>query len=158
MGRRLVSTVATESMKRFIGSGGAKRKRNPGSYRKAHIEDVRARVASGDWTDLQPSRLVALYWYCHEAVYGVTPVELDSASQWKTAMMQAANMVKRKFDGDVPRAIVFMRWLWAREREREKWRRDNGRHGRRINWRQQFVYGDFVTEWELEKRREQCRK
>lgn len=130
---------------KFLGK--APRKRSAGSLRKKHIEEVAERMRRKDWDGMTPGKLVALYWICHEMVYGHPPVEIDKVSAWEIAMKAAGSMVRRHFDGDIERAITFMRWVWTREQEREKWRRENKRDGQRLTWRNQFTQDFLISDW-----------
>ncbi len=144
-------TKAKAAMDAFTGPPTTKRNRaSTGSRRKQYIEEVRDRMARKDWSGVTPGKLVALYWCCHEKVYGVVPVELDKASTWETAMKRAGLMVKQHFDNDMERAITFMRWTWTREAEREEWRRANTKQGRRITWQNQFIHDHLITDWRAE--------
>ena len=136
---------ATARMDAFVGK--TPRKRSSGVLRKKHIEEVRERMNRKDWDGMTAGKLVALYWLCHEQAYGVAPLELDRTTTWETAMKVAGSMVKRHFDDDMERAITFMRWVWTREKGREKWRRDNKRDGQRINWKNQFSQDYLITDW-----------
>ncbi len=136
---------ATSRINSFLGR--TPKKRSAGLLRKKHIEEVRDRMARKDWDGMTPGKLVALYWLCHEKVYGVVPVEIDKTAAWETAMKVAGSMVKRHFDDDMERAITFMRWVWTREQGREKWRRDNNRDGQRLTWRNQFSQDYLITDW-----------
>lgn len=132
-------------MKSFVGKGSPKT--SVGTRRSQHIAEVRERMKRKDWEGMTPGKLVALYWLCHEKVYGVVPVEIDTAAAWERAMKVAGAMVKRHFDSDMERAITFMRWVWTREAEREEWRRSNNRDGQRLNWRNQFAQDFLITDW-----------
>lgn len=122
-------------------------KRIPRTLRVKHIEEVRDRMKRKEYVGMTPGKLVAMYWVCHEKVYGVVPVEIDNSAAWKTAMLRAGSMVKRHFDGDMERAITFMRWVWTREQKNEEWRRANNRDGRRISWQNQFSHDFLITDW-----------
>ena len=111
------------------------------------MADLERRLKDGDWDGLTAQVLVALYVWCHEKTYGAGPSL--RGKEWLHASRAAGNMVRREFAGDWDAALVFMRWVWKRERERERWRRENGKQGRVINWRRQFVYGDLLTEWRV---------
>lgn len=136
---------ATKRMDAFLGP--TPRKRSAGTLRTKHIAEVRDRWKRKEWDGMTAGKLVALYWLCHEEVYGVVPAEIDKANIWATAMMAAGSMVKRHFDDDIERAITFMRWVWTREQGREKWRRENKRDGQRINWKNQFSQDYLITDW-----------
>lgn len=136
---------ANANLDAFLGP--APVKRSSGTLRSKHIVEVRDRMNRKHWDGMTPGKLVALYWLCHEKVYGVVPVEIDRATQWEIVMKVAGSMVKRHFDGDMERAITFMRWVWTREQGREQWRRENQRDGQRINWRNQFSHDFLITDW-----------
>lgn len=121
----------------------------PKARRRAFIDEVQERMRTQEWDGMTTGRLVALYWLCHERVYGVVPSELDNAAVWSRAMLHAGKMVASEFDDDVGRAVVFMRWVWTRERDIEEWRRRNQRNGRRISWLDQFCYGRLVSDWRI---------
>jgi hypothetical protein len=89
---------------------------------------------SRDWSGATARHLVALYDLMHEQVYGVEALELGPAERHK-AMLLAGNFVKHHFGGDVEACVAFLRWVWTREMDREKWRRENGRSGQRIGIR-----------------------
>lgn len=140
---------ATASLEAFLGPTPKKHPtgRAVARIRKKHIAEVRDRWARKHWDGMTAGKLVALYWLCHEKVYGVVPVEIDRATTWEQVMKIAGSMVKRHFDDDVERAVVFMRWVWTREQGREKWRRDNKRDGYRLTWRNQFSQDYLITDW-----------
>ncbi len=136
---------ATKRIDAFLGP--TPRKRSAGSLRAKHIEEVRERWKRKEWDGMTPGKLVALYWLCHDKVYGLVQVGIDKTCVWETAMKVAGSMVKRHFDNDIERAITFMRWVWTRERGRERWRRENKRDGQRINWKNQFSQDYLITDW-----------
>lgn len=136
----------------FIGDvNKPRRKASPGSKRKEHIAAIEDRIKRQDWNNVPVAQLVALYWVCHVKIYGVPPAELDSAAAWALAMKRAGLLVQKEFEGDVQRAVNFMRWVWTREREREEWRKTNKIDGRRITWQQQFIGLTLVTDWRAAK-------
>jgi len=99
--------------------------------------EIRANMASG-WEAAHPSRFVALYAVLHEIVYGVLPPELRGEAWWG-ACSGAAKMLRDEFDGAGERMLAYCRWVWRRERAREKRRRDEGTETRRISWSSMFV-------------------
>lgn len=133
-----------------------KKKPNPGSSRRLHIEDVERRIREQDWSGATAKTLVGLYWTCHVKVYGVTPIELDNAITWQQAMKCAGTLVKRHFDGDVQAAIKFMRWLWTREASKMQWAQKQGFTPNRITWNRQFAQSNYVTDYRAEKLRRQA--
>ncbi|MGB1142426.1 MAG: hypothetical protein ACPG1A_16115, partial [Halioglobus sp.] len=46
----------------FLGPAPKPRRTSAGSRRKAHIEEVRGRMARKDWEGMTAGKLVALYW------------------------------------------------------------------------------------------------
>ncbi len=144
------------SLEGFLGSAKPRKRASAGTRRNDYIAEVRTRMQTKDWTGMTAGKLVALYWLCHERVYGTPPVELNKAKIWEMAMMAAGTMVRDHFDGDVQVAIRFMRWVWTREQSREDWRRKNNTTtGRRISWHNQFKHHYLVTDWRTEKVRRQ---
>jgi hypothetical protein len=139
-------TTAAQIMDDFCGPA-PKRRSSPGSARKRHIAEVKERLPKKDWKGMTPEKLVALYWVCHEQVYGMPPVELDRPRMWTGAMSAAKRMVRDHFDDDMDKAMSFMKWVWNREQEIEEWRRRKNKVGRRIKWRTLFVYDELITDW-----------
>jgi len=139
-------TEAQVALDAFVGPPRSRKSAAP--RRKQHIEEMTERMKRKSWEGITPGKLVALYWLCHQRVYGVVPAELDKAPTWRSAMQGAGSMVKRHFDGDVQRAIIFMRWVWTQEQSREEWRRANNKSGgRRISWQNQFHHDYLISDW-----------
>lgn len=103
-------------------------------------------IRSGHWEDAIPRHFVAAYAILHEMVYGVAPAELTPVSRLRAART-ASLCLQREFGDDAAEMADFLRWTWTREREREKWRRANGREGGRIGVYLQF--GALVTDYRL---------
>lgn len=94
-------------------------------------------LATNSFEKAQGKHFVAIYADLHFRVYGVAPGDLGARERTFAAKL-AGNMLAKYFDGDRSRFACFVAWTWSREREREKWRRENGRDGSRIDWRLQF--------------------
>jgi hypothetical protein len=110
------------------------------------------RARTADWQGAHGRHLVGLYAQLHEGVYGFAPSELD-APGWAFASAAATRMVDRQFGADFERAVEFMRWVWRREEERERWRRANAREGGRIGWRLQFGAAALVDDYRVDQAR-----
>jgi len=108
-------------------------------------------MRTGDWGDAAPRHYVAAYALLHERTYGVAPAELTPTTRLHAAGM-AANLLRREFDGEPGEMAAFLRWTWQREKERETWRRANGRDGGRIGYRLQFT-GGLLTDYRVAKAR-----
>jgi hypothetical protein len=106
------------------------------------VEEMRL---SNNWLMARPTDLVALYWWCHEQTYGVPPNELRD--DWMPAASAASKLIKEV--GSVDETVEFIRWTWAQEQEREKWRRDNGREFGRVTWRDQFQKRALLTSYRI---------
>jgi hypothetical protein len=119
------------------------------TVRERVTAEMDAMAESGDWSDGNGAHLVALYCWCHRAVYGLEPEDLDSKG-WARAAALAARMILTQFGGDCTAAALFVRWAWSREHEREEYRRKNGRSGSRLTWWFQFAGGALVTEYRLD--------
>ncbi len=115
---------------------------------KREISEVRRRVEKDDWAGMRPGLLVAVYSWCHEETYGVPPGELRG-TVWGKARLAAGKMVKREFGGDVEAAVEFLRWVWGREHDRERRRRDQGQETSRITWHSQFIRRYFLTDYRI---------
>ena len=147
MPRHLRSKADSANARMDAMLGPAPKKRSSCTLRTKHIAEVRERMLRKEWNGRTPGKMVAMYWLCHEKVYGVPPLELNKTTAWQTAMKMAGGMVKRHFDDDMERAITFMRWVWTSEAEREKRRRENKRDGQRLNWKNQFSQDYLITDW-----------
>lgn len=104
-------------------------------------------MESGDWSAAVPRHFVALYALLHEKVYGVRADELTPSARLVAAGL-ARGMCDRLFGGDPGEMAGYMRWVWAREKDREAWRRANQKDGGRIGARLVFG-GALVTEYRL---------
>jgi hypothetical protein len=113
----------------------------------AEAEDLRE---AGDWSTAEARHLVGLYALCHDHVYGVMPEELRAA--FPAAVASAAKLLREDFSGDVSRAVVFVRWVWARENARER-RRTAGEGAFRIGWRLMFASRALLTDWKVDGQR-----
>jgi hypothetical protein len=109
------------------------------------------RFTSGEWAGAKPVHIVAFYCALHEHVYGVEPEEVRG-SVYLFAASAAERMLRTDFNLNVEDFIEFIRWVWIREEEREKWRRENGREGGRIGWRLMFS-PNFLTDYRISKAR-----
>lgn len=107
---------------------------------------------AGEWGAATSHDVVALYALFHEHVYGVVPTELVG-KEWMGAASQAKRFIREHFGESIPAVVEYMRWLWTREKEREQWRRDNGKEGGRISWRMQFSANGNLTEYRVNKLR-----
>lgn len=111
------------------------------------VTEVNERKQSGDWKGLRSIHFVALYAIQHEIVYGVLPGDLD-ASKKVHACGAVVRLLNKEFRDDTTDMVIFMRWAWSREREREEWRRKKGTDGGRLTWQYQF-HGGLVTEYRI---------
>ncbi len=142
--RRQVAAAQVASMvgpKRKAPRGGGK------AQREAHLKEIERRAKGKDWDGVTAGKLVALYYFCHVRVYQVPPIELQRNTTYTAAMKQAGSMVKRHFDGDVQKAVRFMRWVWDREQGKQEWLKTNDKEGRRLTWQNQFTHDFLVTDW-----------
>lgn len=101
------------------------------------LREASEMIASGDWGEAKPVHFVALYAMGHLKCYGVEAHELTSRARMNASAL-AGRMLRDFFQDDRARLYAFVVWVWKREREREAWRRANGRETRRISWQLQF--------------------
>ena len=110
---------------------------------------IQERVDGDDWVGLLVSELVGLFSWAHEAIYGV-PCDSELAQHRVAAVVAAGKLVADEFNGSTEQAAEYMRWVWAREEQREHWRRANTGYGKVLTWRQVFVDRALVTEMRLD--------
>jgi hypothetical protein len=110
--------------------------------------EVERMGASGDWQKADALHLVLLYAELHRVVYGADALEMAAPRALAFAAKAARTLVESYFDGDYGAVVAFMRWVWHREQERDKWRRANGREVTRLSWRLQFSAA-FVSDFRV---------
>lgn len=124
---------------------------------KRTSEEVERFIDRGDWQPASPYHLVALYMICHEETYGVPATELKGQEFGLCAHVAKAFII-RNFNGSIPDTIPFIRWAWAREAGKEKWRAEKGiTDGRRFGWKLQFSDA-LLTDYRIHLRREEEKK
>jgi hypothetical protein len=130
-----------------LGTGVRKKRRamSRSTIDRIVAETARRREAK-DWKGAKPGNLVALWAWCHGAVYGVVPEEVSYPAQFGKACIRAAQVLKASFDGDVVRCVDFVRWTWSREMRRRK--NVEANQERRIGWALQFSPG-MVSDWRV---------
>lgn len=128
----------------------AGKKRSPPAGRQTVSKaknEARVFLKVDDWSEAKAHHFVGLYAVLFENVYGVA---LDiKGNDWRGACSAARGMLNREFDNDRDRMLSFMRWVWSRENEREKWRRENGKPGNVIGWRLMFSSTKLLTEFKV---------
>lgn len=136
------------------------KRKKPVSRRGPQLEKIRrditkaADIAKTEqrWGEFNAPLLVALYAWLHEQVYGIDPASELIGKAGLGARKAAKTLLDTEFGGDRGEFLVFMRWVWYRERERERWRIENNRQGGRISWQYQFS-PRLVNEYRVTKRR-----
>jgi hypothetical protein len=134
------------------------KKRTPRSaapHLQRAIAEVTEMQESGEWEELETRHLVALYAQLHERVYGAAPVEL--VADWAPALSAARKLQRDEFGDEPSRMLEWMRWVWKREREGEKWAASEKRERRRISWRLMFMNRQLVTDYRVAAARQQKR-
>lgn len=119
------------------------------------LDEVNAMLREGKWSEATAKHFVALYADLHFRVYGIEPADLDP-KQRLAAVSMASSMMQNEFGGSAIEMAEFVRWAWSREKERETWRRENGRQGSRLTWRFQFGRS-LLTDYRLERARKAAR-
>lgn len=134
--------------KKLGGTGKAKREQL--------LSDVRDRMRSKSerkWDRASPAHLVAVYYLCHERVYGVVPAELDQDKSWKLATVAAAQLVRNEFGGSFAAALDYVQWVWMREDRRAGTR---AKTEWRVTWRQVFGRRSLLTDWRVVRARDEA--
>ena len=129
------------------------RKRSMLSPAKA-LADVDQMRRHDAWSDARPVHLVALYCWCHEAIYGVAPDELATGQAGKRARVQAVgaarNMLSRDFGGNAPAMVQYIKWVWSRVKGKEEWALRSGAQLGRVSWQQMFAGRSLLTDYKVE--------
>ncbi len=106
------------------------------------------------WKDARPVHMVALYCWCHEAVYGVAPDELATGRAGKQARIQAVgaakNMLSREFGGNATVMVGYIKWVWSRVKGKEEWAARSGAQLGRVSWQQMFSGRSLLTDYKVE--------
>lgn len=144
-GRELLGPMAKPSRKaqvkqQFARKIGRAKARN-------YIRQIDGMIDSGEY-DMTPRLWVALFCWLHEAVYGVECVE-ETRMAWGTASTRANAMLKEEFEGDEDEFMAYMKWIAQEEERRELWRRTNQRPGKRLTWRDFFLYKTKLSDYRL---------
>ena len=131
-----------------------RKKRSKRSVGAALFERTRAEteemMRATVWDGCRPAHLVALHDVMHERTYGV-PSGMTGTERMTGAKM-VGMLVKRSFDGEPANAVMYFRWLWTREVSNERWRRENGRSGKRLTLGY-ACSSAAVTDWRVDENR-----
>ena len=120
------------------------------------LATVREMAAKEDYAGARALHFVALHSILFEAVYGFESAELTPATRMAACGM-ASCLLKQVFGEDPSKFAAYLRWVWGREEEREKWRREKKVGGKMIGWR--LVFGrSLLDEYALDVRRRGSRK
>lgn len=128
------------------------RRSKPLSDLEVVVSNAEARARSGEWADADARALVGLYAWCHRSVYGVLPIELELAGEFRTAVRCAGLLAHKHFADDMVSVVLFIKWSWKREKGRAKWAREKKIERNRMGWRLQFSARQ-VTDFLVETRR-----
>lgn len=142
----------------FLASGYRRRLKRKETKRRISTTSMRAAlvrveemIAADDYTGATPIHFVAMFAKGHSLVYGVPAAELGP-EQRTIAIMKVARFLRGECGGDVTKAAAFVRWVWRREAEREKWRRENNKPGGTLGWGLAFS-AEFATQWRVDMER-----
>jgi len=123
----------------------SREEKRPGVKRARALPDIQvamlsaeARAKNGDWSGADARVLLGLYAWCHRAVYGVAPAELESVGEFRIASRATLRVLHDRFEDDAAQCALFIRWSWKREKERAAWAQREKRDRNRMGWRLQF--------------------
>lgn len=144
--------LAAAELLEFVGEP---RERKPQMLSPARaMQEMNAMRTANDWSRCRPVHLVALYCWCHNAIYGVPPDELTTGQAGKRARQAAVgaarNLLGREFGGNVPAMVKFIQWVWQRAREKEEWAARSGAKLGRISWSTMFAGRSLLTDYKVE--------
>lgn len=116
------------------------------ALRKA-AEALDAIIEKDAWGSAKPIHFLVLYARMHLRVYRVEPVW--TGEDRRKAAMMIGWTIKQYFRKDPSSFAEYLRWVWRREMQNEKWRRENNRtNGRTMGWRL-MCSGGVVTEYRI---------
>lgn len=101
------------------------------------LEEVAVMLKDKKWQDARAMHFVALYADLYFRVYGLLPADLGPKERVFAAKL-AGTMLSKQFQDDRNEMAKFLAWTWTREKEREQYRRENGKDGGIVEWRWQF--------------------
>lgn len=139
----------------WAGAGGPKsgnRKKGPPKVAKKPweraLDSAQFRIRTGEWSDATARELVAAYALLFERVYGVAPAL--APKERAVASFSAKRFLDAEFGGDRDELSVYLKWVWTRELNREKWRRSQPvqRAQGGLHWR--VVFGAAVNDWRVD--------
>lgn len=107
---------------------------------------------SESFEDFEPKHLVAMYIVGHEWVYGVKPEDIVAEAALG-AVSAARRMMREYFGNDPTQVVSYLRWLLMREKDTEKWRRDNNQPGRRLSYYDVFVRRQKLDDYRVAQQR-----
>ncbi len=113
------------------------------SFNRARAE-MQSMIDSGDWDDLKPRHLLALYDLMHLKCYGVEVTM--TGTERHTFVLRAGGFWKREFNGDIEAVRAYFRWVWTKEIDDEKWRLSVGRDTFRMTFGM-TISGKKITDY-----------
>lgn len=124
-------------------------KMKPTAQVAAEVEQMRR---TREWSRATARHFVELYCWCHLHVYGLEPAELrgtgkSSVNARKGAISAAKKLMADEFERPSQMA-AYIDWVFKREIEREKWRKENNRtDAGRLSWQTLFAGRAVVTDY-----------
>ena len=113
------------------------------------MQRVEVCIETDDWDDQAPALLVGLFCWAHAHVYGVDGIP-ELRRYFLTAVQSARRLQAQEFGDSFDETRDYVRWVLAREADREQWRRQNTGYGKRLTWRNVFVDRGLVTEMRID--------
>jgi len=106
---------------------------------------------STDWSEAEGQHFAVLFGQLYGQVYGVPCGDLSGPGKFYAAKMANALILERAdvFKGNPARFADYMRWAWEEEAKTEKWRRDQGKDGGCLSYRQLFKQGRWLDRYVL---------
>lgn len=108
-----------------------------------------------DFSGAEPRHVVALHAMLHAEIIGVEEADLDGES-FLGAVSAARKLCTDAFGGQVRELVEYVRWAWAREKQREQRRRANEQtNAGRLSWRWLFASRSTLTDYRTAQHRSQ---
>lgn len=147
----VISEVGAAALDEFVRDRPARKPRSVNGSAERQLfrarEECEVLAKGGEWVGAAPRHFVALYADLHEKVYETRAAEVGRKKDFLGACSAAGRLLREEFGGENRAFADYMRWVWRREREREK-RRTNG-DGRRITWQLMFASRALLTDYRV---------
>lgn len=116
------------------------------------MHEIDERIESENYDEMRARDYVAFFCWIHEAIYDVPCVD-EVRPEWEIASIRAHQMLTEEFGGEHGEFLEYIKHSSKREEEKEIWRRSNQTPGKRLRWRDFFLFKTLLSDYRLFKAR-----